>query len=188
MKGMRRNQKPQKQLTLDKLPAQQQSAQPPEEKKILITALAAQTGIDELTLDVSFKLKPSKGVFNKIKADLSFDNQPLQPVLIRIPQGPLALDELEYGWVLDMTGIAEGKYAVKVEMYEVWGSERLGGTEGELLVDYVPQTRQSRLVKVPSVKSVAGGDLAVASKTENEIYREIKDSLEREQKSERDSW
>ena len=29
----------------------------------------------------------------------------------------------------------------------------------EVTVDYVPQTRESRFVKVPSVKSVAGTDL-----------------------------
>jgi hypothetical protein len=182
--------KPQKQLTLDKLPTPQpKPAQPAQPKKLTITELAAQTGIDELTLKVTFQLHPTKAAFSKVKADLWFEKEALPSALIRIPQGPLATDELEYRWVLDMTGVAAGQYTVKVLMYEVWGSsEKLGCTERELQVNYVPQKRQSRYVRVPTVKSVAGADLAVTSKTESEIYKGIKDAQKREQENKRDSW
>jgi len=41
-------------------------------------------------------------------------------------------------------------------MYEPWSSdEKLNFTVKEIVVDYIPQTRESRLVKIPTVKSVA---------------------------------
>ncbi|MCW4001204.1 MAG: hypothetical protein NWE93_13300 [Candidatus Bathyarchaeota archaeon] len=186
---MRRTQKPHRQLTLDKLPTSQPSpAQPPQLKQIKITQFASETGIDELTLKVSFALKPSKAAFSKLKADLRFEEEVLSSVLIRVPQGPLSTDELEYSWVLDMTGIGEGKYAVGVEMYEAGGSEKLNCATDELTLDYVPQTRRSCYIRVPSVKSVAGADLSVASKTESELYRELENTLREEQKCRRDNW
>lgn len=182
--------KPQKQLTLDKLPESQtnQNVQPAPEKRIAIKEFAHQTGIDELTLKVSFKLQPSKAAFSKLKADLWFDDQPLPSVLFCIPQGPLPTDELEYKWVLDMAGIATGSYTVKIELYEPAIDKWICYASDEMALDYVPQTRQSRLFRVPTVKSVAGADLAVSSKSEGEIYQEIKDALNREQKSRRDNW
>ena len=55
-------------------------------------------------------------------------------------------------------------------------------------MDYVPQTRESRFVKVPSVKSVAGKDLAVVSESEKDIYRGIEKTMKKEQLSKRDDW
>jgi len=55
-------------------------------------------------------------------------------------------------------------------------------------VNYVPQTRQSRLVKVPSVRSVAGADLAVVSESEKGIYRDIEKTVKIEHRSKRDDW
>ena len=63
-----------------------------------------------------------------------------------------------------MKGIAEGNYLIRVEMYEPWSSgEKLNFTSKEIAVQYVPQTRADRLVKIPTVKSVAGTDLTVVS-------------------------
>ena len=63
-----------------------------------------------------------------------------------------------------MKGVAAGEYLVRVEMYEPWPSgEKLNFTSKEISVDYVPQTRAERLVKIPTVKSVAGTDLTVVS-------------------------
>jgi len=124
-----------------------------------------------------------------VKSDLSFDNQLVNSVVIRIPQGPLAADECEYAAVLDMQGIAAGLHTIKVEMYERWGSdERLCETIKEKPIDYVPQTRQSRLVRVPSVKSVAGTDLTVASGSEKDIFETIAQTQKKEQISRRDNW
>jgi hypothetical protein len=55
-------------------------------------------------------------------------------------------------------------------------------------VEYVPQTRESRLVKVPIVKSVAGTDLTVVSELEKDIYREIEKTMKKEHISKRDDW
>jgi hypothetical protein len=66
--------------------------------------------------------------------------------------------------VLDMKGIPAGNHSIKVELYELWSSgEKLLQTFGEVIVNYVPLSRESRFVKVPRVKSFVGADLAVVS-------------------------
>jgi hypothetical protein len=108
---------------------------------------------------------------------------------IRIPQSPLAKNEFELEPVLDMNGVPEGSHLIKVEMYELWSlNEKLLKTIKKLVVDYVPQKRESRFVKVPIVKSVLGRDLAVMSKSETDIYRGIEKNLKKEDSSKRDSW
>jgi hypothetical protein len=137
---------------------------------------------------VAFKMQPSKDAFSKVHSDLSFNSHPVNSIIIRIPQGPLATDECEYGFVLDMNGIVAGAYTVKVELFEQWQSgEKLSSTTKELSVDYVPQTRQSRLLKIPTVKTVAGAHLAVASRIEKDIYEEIGKTQKEEQLSKRDN-
>jgi hypothetical protein len=73
-----------------------------------------------------------------------------------------------------MKGIVAGEYLIRVEIYEPWSSgEKLNFSFKEIAVQYVPQTRETRLVKIPSVKSVAGSDLTVVSSSAKNIYREI---------------
>jgi hypothetical protein len=192
---MPKNPKPTKQLTLDSLPTSTRNKPAPAnpqkpEKQILIMGIDTLTKEDELALKVGFKLLPSKTAFSKVQMDLWFDNQKISSVSIRIPQGALAANEFELTPVLDMKGIPAGVHTVKVGMYEFWSSsgERLFFTAKEVAVDYVPQTRQSRLVKVPSVKSVAGTDLEVVSESEKDIYRGIEKTIKKEQLSQRDDW
>jgi hypothetical protein len=45
-----------------------------------------------------------------------------------------------------------------------------------------------RLVKIPSVRSVVGADLAVVSDSEKDIYREIEKTIKKEHISKRDDW
>ncbi|MCW3995265.1 MAG: hypothetical protein NWE98_03835 [Candidatus Bathyarchaeota archaeon] len=66
--------------------------------------------------------------------------------------------------------------------------EVLWQTVKEATVDYVPKTRQERLVRVPTVRGVAGADLAVASEVQREIYSELEEALKKEQSSRRDQW
>ena len=49
-------------------------------------------------------------------------------------------------------------------------------------------TRAERLVKIPTVKSVAGTDLTVVSSSARDIYREIDDDLKKESICRRDEW
>ena len=178
-----------KQLTFDNLPKTTQREAVKLPKQIIVTQIDTSTRDDELALKIAFKLAPSKAAFSKVKSDLSFDNQLVNSVVIRIPQGALASDECEYVAVLDMSGIVAGFYTIKVEMYELWGSnEKLCQTTEEKSFDYVPQTRQSRLVRGPSVKSVAGADLVVASGAEKIIFEEIEKTIKKEQLSKRDNW
>ena len=191
---MPKNLKSSKQLTLDNLPnvpkkEPAKTTPPNQEKRIVITEIGTLTKEDELALKVSFKLVPSKTAFSKVQSDLWFDNQQISSISIRIPQGPLAGDDFELTPVLDMKGIPAGSHTIKVEMYELWSSgERFSQAVKEVTVDYVPQTRESRFVKVPSVKSVVGKDLMVVSESEKDIYREIEKTMKKEQLSKRDDW
>jgi hypothetical protein len=103
---------------------------------------------EELTLKVGFQLLPSKTAFSKIKSDLYFNGKILSSVLITIPQGQLAKDDFELTPLLDMKGINAGSHSIRVEMYEPWSNEeKLSFTSKEVTVEYVPQTRESRLIE-----------------------------------------
>jgi D-aminopeptidase len=74
-------------------------------------------------------------------------------------------------------------------MYEPWSSgEKLNFTAKEITVQYVPQTRAERLVKIPTVKSVAGTDLTVVSSSAKNIYRKIEQDQKQEAIRKRDEW
>jgi hypothetical protein len=180
------------QLTLDKLPNNTNSVNQinyDPEKRIDITQIEASTGIDEVTLRVGFRLFPSKASFSKVQATLWFDNQKLDSMSIRIPQGPLAVNEFELTPTLDMKGIPAGLHGVKVEMYELWlPNERLHEVEKELTVDYVPQTRESKFIPVPIVKSVVRAGLTVISESQKELYGEIEKTAKKEYIANRDGW
>jgi hypothetical protein len=160
-----------------------------QKKQIVITGIGTVTKEDELALKVEFRLLPSRTAFSKITSELCFDGQKLKTVCISIPQSPLARDDFELTPVLDMKGINTGSYIIKVEMYELLSSgEKHTCTSKEVIVDYVPKRREDRLVKIPIVKSIAGTDLAIATDSEKNIYREIEESTKKELISKRDEW
>jgi hypothetical protein len=51
-----------------------------------------------------------------VTSDLFFDGQKIESLRLRILQGELATDDLEFSSVLNMTGISEGLHVIKVEM------------------------------------------------------------------------
>jgi hypothetical protein len=180
-----------KQLTFDNLPAtatkQDTKTEAVSQKQICITQMDAITRIDELILKISFKLEPSWRAFSKIKANLFFENTLISTVSISVLQGSLGTNELEYSWVIDTKGIAKGTYHLRAEMYEEWSSdERLYHTNRETTVKYVPQTRQSRLIKIPFIKKVTGTDVIVVSDQEKQLYTDIEKTTKKEQNSQRD--
>ena len=164
--------KPSKQTTLDSLPnaPKKEPAETPssiQKKQIIITEIVAVTEEDELALKIGFKLLPSKTAFSKVQSNLWFDDQQINSASINIPQSHLATDEFELNPVLDMKGISAGSHTIKVEMYELWSNgEKLTCTSKEVTIEYVPQTRESRLIRIPMVKSIAGADLAIVSESE----------------------
>jgi hypothetical protein len=180
-----------KQLTLDSLSTgvPNKTNIPINLKQIAITGIDTTSREDELVLKTSFELIPSKTAFSKVKLDLWFDDQQISSISISIPQGPLTADEFELKPVLDMKGIPAGIHTIKLEMYELWSSgEKLSPVTKEILFEYQPQTRESRLIKVPIVKSVAGADLIVATESEKEIYKQIEETAKKELKCKRDQW
>jgi hypothetical protein len=133
-------------------------------KAIVINKISEETKEDELALKVEFSLVLSKASFSKINLDLFFQENLLNSTTISIPQSTLLNDTSEFPLILDMKGIVAGEYLVRVEMYEPWASgEKLNFTFKEIAVQYVPKTRADRLVKIPTVKSLAGADLTFVS-------------------------
>jgi hypothetical protein len=182
-----------KQSTLEDLSFQfniERSRETTKQKKVIvITKISDTTKEDELALKVEFHLLPSKTLFSKINLDLFFQEHLLNSTTISIPQSNLLNDTLEFPLILDMKGIVAGEYLIRVEMYEPWSSgEKLNFTFKEIAVQYVPQTREARLVKIPSLKSVAGTALTVVSSCAKNIYREIEQDQKQEAISKRDEW
>ncbi len=183
-----------KQATFDSLPARSNSVpakvvEPEQKKQITIIELARIVREDELVLKVGFRLLPSKISFSKVWLELFFEGQKLSSVCISIPQGPLATDEFELTPVLDMRGIGAGSYAVRVEMFERWASgEVLTSASKEVRLEYVPVSRQERLIKIPTVKNVAGATVTVVLDDEKDIYRDMEQDMKKELSSKRDQW
>jgi hypothetical protein len=158
-------------------------------KAIVINRIVDETKEDELALKVEFTLLPSKASFSKINLDLYFQGQLLNSTTLIIPQSALLSDSYEFPQMLYMKGIGAGNYLIRVEMYEPWSSnEKLNFSVKEIVVQYVPQSRESRLVKIPTVKSVAGTGLTVVPSTTKNIYHEIDQDLKKESMSKRDQW
>ena len=158
-------------------------------KEILINSVFETTKEDELAFKVDFTLFPSKASFSKVNLDLYFQEYVLNSTTISIPQSNLLNDNFEFLLILDMTGIGAEEYLFRVEMYEPWSSgENLNFTSKEIAVQYVPQTREERLVKIPTVKSVAGIDLTVVSPAAKNIFEDIGQNQKQEAISKRDEW
>ena len=183
-----------KQTTLDNLPEAAkkeiiETVVDKPKKLIVITEIGFVTKEDELALRIEFGLFPSKKLFSKMRADLFFDGQKLRSVSIMIPQSPLARDDFELTSVFDMKGITAGSHIIGVEMFELWDSgEKFTCASKEVRIEYVPLRREDRLIKVPTVKSVAGKDLVVVSESEKNIYREIDENIRKEAVSKRGHW
>jgi hypothetical protein len=183
-----------KQTTLETLPEapQKESIETvvnKPKKLIVITDIGFVTKEDELALRIEFGLFPSKKLFSKIRTELFFDGQKLRSVSIMIPQTPLASDDFELTTVFDMKGITAGSHVIRVEMYELWDSgEKFTCASKEVRIDYVPLLREDKLIKVPTMKNVAGKDLVVVSESEKDIYREIDENIRKEAVSKRDNW
>jgi hypothetical protein len=165
------------------------SVLPELKKRIEIIEIVTSTREDELAFKIGFRLLPSRTSFSRVASDLFFDGQKINSLRLRIVQGPLASDDLEFSSVLDMTGIGEGRHLLTVEMCELWSSgEKLTCVSKEVTIEYIPLKRSERLVLVPIIKSVAGADLAIVSESEKNIYREMDENMKREIISKRDEW
>jgi len=183
-----------KQTMLGSLPGRQK-AEPSKavmkkiEKHIEILAVTASIVEDELALKVVFRLVPSRTFFSTVTSDLYFDGEKIDSLRLRVLQGPLATDESEFSAVLDLTGIVAGKHILRAEMYELWDSgEKLSWTSSEATIDYVPVTREGKLIRVPIIRSTAGSGLDVVTDAEKRIYHEIDDQIKEELEGRRDPW
>jgi hypothetical protein len=182
-----------KQSTLDELCFQFNIQKPNDARKsvkeIVISSISNDINEDELALSTEFNLLPSKLAFSKINLDLYFEDQLLKSITLGIPQSPLLNDSFVFPLILNMRGISAGKYLVRVEMYELWPSkEKLSFVSKEIITDYIPKKRESRLVKIPIVKNVTVSNLTVVSSNEKSIYLDLEQDLKKESLSQRDQW
>jgi len=181
------------QATLDKH-LKEQSKKPDKhfeprlKKQIVIIDVSATTEEDALTLALGLKFSPSKTAFSRIVADLFFDDEKVRACLFRLTEGPLATDEVELKHVLDMKGVSAGLHRIRIEVYEPWSGEKVAFASKEIAVDYVPKIKEEKLIKIPTVKSVAGADLAIISESDKEIYEEIEKDQKQDAISDRDGW
>jgi hypothetical protein len=158
-------------------------------KEIVIQEIANITKENEIEIKIAFRLLPSKASFSKVNLDLYFEEQLLNSTILGIPQGSLSTDSFEFPQILDMKGMVQGRYTVRIEMYEPWSNgEKLNYAFKEMVISYVPQKRESRYVKVPTVKSVAGNDLTIVTSSIKTLYRDIEKDQKREGISNRDIW
>jgi len=105
------------------------------------------------------------------------------------PSGTPCIRRSKVFFRVNMTGIGSGQHLLRVEIYELWSSgEKLNFTAKEITVQYVQQTKASRLVKIPTVKSGAGTDLTFVSSSAKIIFREIEQDQKQEAISKRDEW
>lgn len=196
--------KPSKQLTLDSLPAEPQKKSPEMEKpehpthsqtpatqnkQIAITRISSETKEDKLTLEVEFRLLPTKTVFSKIRSDFWFDEKRINSTLLDIIHSFGSTNEFYLKATLDLNGVSTGKHPVKAEMYEVSShGEKHSHAMKEATIEYLQQSRESRLRRVPMVKRVEGQGVAIVSDREKYIYREIEDIMKKDLISKQDKW
>ncbi len=158
-------------------------------KAIIIDYVVPTIKENELLLKTEFRLLPSPTSFFKIILNLYFQERLLKSTPLDVPQSALLNENLEYSQILDMKGIAEGNYLIRVEMYEPWpAEEKLCFATKEIAVQYTPQTRESRLIKISTVKSSARTNLDVVSSKAKNIYKEIDEDQKKESLSKRDEW
>lgn len=158
-------------------------------KEIIIQDIASMSEEYEVALKIVFMLLPNKTSFSKVNLDLYFEQQILNSTTLAIPQGALITDSFEFPQIINMKGIAQGRYSIRIEMYEPWSTgEKLNYTFKELAIVYVPQTRESRYVKVPTVKRVAGSDLVIVSSSTKTLYHDIEEDKKRQSITNRDKW
>ena len=182
-----------KQLTLDILPSEIiQSKKIVEKKKqIVINSIGLDLDLkkDELTLQVDFRLLPSKVSFSKLKADLWFNNNKVKSVCFDILHAFGNTDDFSLRATLDSNGVSPGSHIVKVEVCEVSSfRKKLVYTLNETTVEYNPPTREERLRKVLTIKKVEGQGISVISEKEKDLYREIEDSIKKKVESKQDKW
>ncbi len=182
-----------KQSTLDNLAyhfdIQKTKGKDKPKKTIIINGIEHVTKENELDLRIGFSLLPSKTSFSKIIIDLYFQDNLVNSTSLSIPESLLLNDSFEHSLVLEMSGIREGDYVIRAELYELWDTtEKLNFTAEEVIVHYTPITREERLVKIPTVKSVAGADLAIVSPSAKEIFSGIEQNLKKESESKKDYW
>ena len=179
-----------KQTTFDSLPtAKENPSKPQNNKHIIISEISYETKEDDLELKVAFRLVPSRASFSRAFVELFFDGQNLYCCPVRIPQGALSADELEWPATLDMRGVVTGQHIIRAEMYELWNSEeRLTLESKEVTINYVPVRRQDRFIKIPIVKKVEHKDLEVVSESTRDVYREIEKEQKEELFNKRDEW
>ena len=178
-----------KQATFSDLRRWEAKALVSEVKKSIAIAQLGHTIVEnELELQITFRLLPSKSHFSTIALELYFDNEKLNSYLISTPSSQLLGDDLNFPLTLDMSGICPGSHTIKVEMYEPAGEgKKLTSSSKYVVVEYEPTKKEDRYIKVPVVRKIAG-TLRIVLPEEQDMYREMERRQREELASKKDQW
>ena len=173
------------QLKIDTFPSELQKESPGKPKQIIINEIGVATKIDEIALNIEFRLFPSKTVFSKVRSTLWFDDQEVKSDLLAIPQSLGETDEFQLNYKLDMRGISAGAHTIKAELCDLFYP---CSAIKEEHIDYVPLDRKAAYRKIPIIKKIAGEDFTIITSSDKEIYNDINQARKNELDSKRDKW
>lgn len=157
------------------------------EKSISVAQLSHEIRENELELSIDFHLSPSKSWFSNVALDLYFDNYKMESYLVSVPSSKLLGDELKFPITLDMNSIRPGEHTIKVEMYEPREKEKLYASSKYIIIQYSPDRREDRYIKIPIVRKIAGS-FRIILPEEQDMIRDMARSQHEEMKSKRDQW
>jgi hypothetical protein len=148
-------------------------------KAVTIVDLNAKVKKENLTVDLKFRLSPSKRVFSRIKVDLFFDGQSVKSFYVGIPYYFARQEEFPIRSVLSLKQIKAGTHTIKVEMAGLWP---LAGPSDikETTIKYKPVFKVSKIKYIPTVKRIEGPAIAVVTEEAKRLYQEMRERWKRE--------
>jgi len=156
-------------------------------KHVTITELNATMKGDNLILDAKFKLKPSRRIFSRIKADLYFDGHHLKSFYLGIPYYFARREEFPLRSILSLEEISAGRHTIKLEMLGLWPSAGPSDIK-EATVEYQPFVKPPMARAIPIIKKIEGPKIAVVTDEAKKLYQEMKERWKKELVARRERW
>jgi len=156
-------------------------------KEITITELNATVKADDLVLNAKFRLRPSKRIFSRIKADLHFDGHHVKSFYLGIPYYFARQEEFPLRSILSLEEISAGAHTIKLEMLGLWPSAGPSDIR-ETTIEYQPFVKTPMARAIPIIKKIEGPDIAVVTDEAKKLYREMRERWKKELMARRERW
>jgi len=156
-------------------------------KEITITELNATVKIDDLILNARFRLRPSKRIFSRIKADLYFDGHHVKSFYLGIPYYFARQNEFPLRSLLSLEEVSAGSHNIKMEMRGLWPSAGPSDFK-ETTIEYQPIVKVRVARKIPIIRKIEGPDIAVVTDEAKKLYREMRERWKKEIRATREHW